>query len=835
VRHLRLALRTLARTPLLTSAAILSLALGIGANTAVFSLVDQILVRKLPVRNPEELAIVYSPGPWQGRMSAEEPGGPSFSYPLFRELQRDVEKAPAIFAGLAGARSEYVSATYGGGAAFAIARWVSGNYFELLGVRPVLGRLLNPQDDRTPGAHPVAVLSHAYWRSRLGANPAVLNRTILVNGRPLTVVGVSEEGFSSETPTSYPTDLYLPISMREAIVPDWKGLDDRQNAWVNLFLRLRPGVTLARAEAEINVFYGPQVEYDAQRLRQPRPDFLERFRARKISLRPGGRGRGTFPDNNRRPLLLLMGLASLVLGIACANVANLQLARVAARSREMAIRLSVGASRGQLIRQLLTEAVTLSLAGGILGLPVAYGTLKLVLRTLPSWRGFDGILFAALDLRVLLFSLAVSIATAIGFGLLPALSASKPDLANALKAGHVSAGSGHTLRKTLVTAQVAVAVALLISGGLFARTLANLTGADLGLQVDRLINFSVMPKLNGYSDRQMAQFHEELTDRLAAIPGVTVVSSAQLLVMDGDAPAQTITVEGFTPQSDADEKSNVNAVGANYFRAMGIPVIAGREFTRSDVLGAAKVAMVNEAFVKRFFLGKDPLGRHMAQQPGVPASKLDIEIVGVVKDSKHATVREAQRAVYYTPVAQNSRWFQLYFYLRSALPPEEVFARIRQEVAAIDPNLPVRRLQTMRQQIDDNLYEDRILAILAGAFAALATVLAVIGLYGVLSYNIARRTREIGIRVALGAVAGRVRALVLREVAVMLVAGSALGVVSAAAGGKLVQSLLYGVKPWDGLVYGSAVVLLWLVALAATWGPTRRATRIAPMVALREE
>jgi predicted permease len=620
--------------------------------------------------------------------------------------------------------------------------------------------------------------------------------------------------------------------MKREITPERNDLPDRKSYWVTLFGRLKTGVTQAQAEAAINAPYRAQLEQDVQLLRQPRKDFLQRFRAKKIILKPGQYGRGGVREEGRRPLFLLMGMAVLVLLIACANVANLQLARSATRMREVAIRLAMGASRMQLIRQLLTESCLLAVAGGALGLVAAQWTLRGILAAIPPSRGMQGMLSEALDTRVLLFCLALSMLTGILFGLFPALQGSKANLVASLKdqAGQISStGTANAFRKVLVTAQVAISLVLLISAGLFGKTLVNLASVELGVQTDHLMTFSVLPKLNQYSDQRIAQFHAQLIERLAAIPGVKLVSAAQVPAIAGSSSSTNITVEGYVPPTDTGAQSNYNVVGAGYFRTLGMPLVAGREFARGDNTTSPKVAVVNEAFVRQFLPGRNPLGSRLGRP------KPDIEIVGVVKDAKYSDMRQAPPAVFYTPLEQSTRWFSVYYYLRTAIEPERTTALIRREVAALDPGLPIRDLKTMQAQIEENTFAERLLSVLTGSFAGLATVLAAVGLYGVLAYNVARRTREIDIRMALGADAGHVRGLVVREVALMLVVGTVAGIASASAAGKFLQSFLYGMKPWDMSVYGSAAVVLWLVALGAAYVPARRATGVDPMIALRYE
>jgi predicted permease len=825
---LRIVLRGLWRTPLFMAIAIVSLALGIGANTAIFSLLDQVMLRTLPVKNPQELVYLYNPGPMQGGISSDEAGGPSFSYPAFREMQK--QQTP--FVGLEAARGQQVSLAYKNTSSHGTARLVSGNYFGLLGVRPAIGRLFTEDDDRTPGGHPLAILGYSYWVSSFGGDVGVLNQRINVNGYPMTIVGVAQKGFASEK-LGAPPEIYVPVCMKKEVTPDWNGLSDRRNYWISLFGRLKPGMTMQQAEVAINVAYRAQLLQDIELLRQPKPDFLARFKAKKVILKEGQYGRGGLRDQGKQPLFLLMGITGLVLLIACANVANLQLARGAARTREVAVRLAMGASRMQLIRQLLTESCLLAIAGGALGLVGAHWTLRGILAGLPPSRGL-GFLSDTLDGRVLLFSFSLSVATGVVFGLFPALQSSKADLVSSLKtqAGQASAtASANLFRKTLVTAQMAISLLLLISAGLFGKTLVNLASVDLGIKADHLVTFSLLPKLNQYTDRAIASFHEQLTGRLAAIPGVRLVSSAQVPAIANSTSSQTITVEGYTPPSDDGTNSDYNQIGAGYFRTMGMPLIGGREFTRSDNLAAPKVAIVNEAFVRQFLPNQNPIGRHL----GRGSNKLEIEIVGVVKDAKYADLKEPPPAVFYTPLQQSTRWNFLNFYVRTALDPDHTAPEVRRAVASLDPNLPIRELKTMEAQIEENLFVERLLSTLTSAFAGLATLLAAVGLYGVLAYNVARRTREIGIRMALGAERAHVRGLVVREVAIMLLAGTAAGVGAAAATGKFVQSFLFSMKPLDAVVYAVAAGLLWLIALAAAYVPVRRATSVDPMVALRYE
>jgi len=529
-----------------------------------------------------------------------------------------------------------------------------------------------------------------------------------------------------------------------------------------------------------------------------------------------------------------MGMTLLVLLIACANVANLQLARAAARTREVAVRLAVGATRGQLVRHFLVESSVLALAGGLCGLLVSYWTLRGILAVMPPQVATSGLITTAVDGRVLLFCMVLSLATGIAFGLYPALHASRTDLLVSLRDQNGQATSSRAaglFRKSLVVVQTAVSLLLLISAGLFGRTLVNLTRIDLGIRTDNLMTFALAPQLIGYADERLAQFYRDLSGRLTSIPGVTAVSAATVPAIANSTTSTTINVEGYAPRQDGDLQSNYNAVGAGYFRTLGIPLTAGREFLPADDATAPPVVIVNEAFVRHYLPQGNPLGRRIGRGQGGP---LDITIIGVVKDARYATMREAPPRVFYRPYAQE-RPRTLNFYVRTALGPEQIGGAIRHEVSAMDPNLPIRNMRTMQAQIENNIASERLMALMTGTFAALATLLAAVGLYGVLAFNVARRTREIGIRVALGARAPQVRALVVRETGSILAIGLVVGIGAAALLGSAIRSVLYEMDPWDPWVYASAAGLIVAVAIVAAYTPARRASAVDPIIALKAE
>ena len=711
-------------------------------------------------------------------------------------------KSRLCFRACAGAFSIRATLACKNEARYGDARLVSGNYFDVLGLRPALGRLLTEDDDRAAGGRPVAVLGYAYWVAHFGSDVSILNQTLILNGSPLTVVGVAQRGFSGER-VGRPADVYVPVSMKKSITPGWYGQNDREDYWITLIARLKPGVKREQAETAMNVLYRRQLEQDGQVVRHRDADFLKRFLAKKIVLEPGEHGRGGLRDRERQPLLLLTGMTVLVLLIACANVANLELARAARRTREMAVRLALGASRWQLIRSLLLESCALAVAGGLCGLVAAGWTLRAVMGFLPPSREMRRVLSSDVDWRVLLFCLAISLATGVLFGLFPALQASRVDLLSALKeqAGQFSAtSSAHLFRKMLGTAQVGISLLLLISAGLFAKTLVKLRNIDPGIQVDHLISFSIVPKLNGYGDERIRELHKRL-GAAGRDPRREVGILGGHTINYGLRSGTYIEVSGYQPQpgDEVDEKhvlSDTNRVGADYFRTMGIPLEAGREFTRADTASAPKVAVVNEAFVRHFFAGRNPVGRYIDD-----SGKMDIVVVGVVKDATYDKMRDAPTPVFFRPILQQRRLREMYFYLRTAVDPEHMASSIRREVRAVDPTLPIGEVATMQAQIDQNIFDERAASMLTGAFAGLATLLAAIGLYGVLAFNVARRTREIGIRMALGAEPGRVRGLVIRKVLGMLVIGSLAGVGAALAAGRLIESYLYQMKAWgfDGV------------------------------------
>jgi putative ABC transport system permease protein len=810
--------------------AIVSLALGIGANAAIFSLYDQTLLRPLPVVRPSELVNLSAPGPKPGSNSCGQAGSCQeiFSYSMFR----DIERLQTVFTGVAAHVGFGANIAYRGQTLNGQGMLVSGSYFPVLGLQPALGRLFSADDDRNIGGHFVTVLSHDYWTTTLGSNPAVLNDTIIVNGQALTVVGVAPRGFFGTTLGSEPK-VFVPLTMRGLMLPGWKGFEDRQAYWAYLFARLKPGVTIEQARASLNGLYRPIItDVEAPLQKGMSDQTMAKFKAKVIEVEGGSRGQSSVHHEAKTPMMFLMTVTGIVLLIACANIANLLLARGAGRSTEMAIRLSLGASRRQLLVQLLTESSVLAVLGGIAGLVVARWTLALLASLLPP----DAVntLQFGLQGRIVLFAAALSLATGFIFGLFPAWHSTKPDLVSAIKAqaGQPSgARAAARFRTSLVTAQIALSMALLMCAGLFVKSLMNVSRVDLGIKVDNVIVFGVSPGLNGYTPERSKALYERLEQELGSIPGATGVAIARIALLAGSNSGTNVSVEGFSRGPDIDTDSNYNEISPGYFRTLGVPLIAGREFTATDSETAPKVAIVNEAFAKKFNLGRDAVGKHMARGAG----KLDIEIVGLVQNAKYSEVKQEVPPLFFAPYRQSSRVGSMNIYVRGAGDPAPLLRSVPPVVARLDPNLPIEDLKTLPQQVRENVFLDRMVSTLSASFALLATILAAVGLYGVLAYTVSQRTREIGLRMALGADSARVRRMIMTQVGWMTLIGTGGGVAGAYYLGRAAASLLFQLQPYDPTVIVSSVAMLALVAFGAGYIPAYRASRVQPMQALRYE
>jgi len=831
--NLKLALRTLRKTPFVTTIAALSLALGIGSNTAIFSIFDQMLRRPLPVHHPEQLVNLSAPGPKPGSQSCSQAGGCEvvFSYAMMRDIQN---AADLPFSGIAGHVTMGANIVFERQVLNVQGMLVTGSYFPVLGLQPAMGRLLSPSDDETVGGHPVTVLSYAFWESRLGADPAVVGKSMTINGRQMTIIGVAPRGFDGTTFGTRPV-FFVPMTMRPTLgVGTEAGLKNRRNYWVYLFARLKPGMTVERAQPAINAVYSPIINTVEAPLQIGMSDAtLKLFRAKQVKVADGRMGQSNVHKSAETPLAILFSITGIVLLIACANIANLLLARAANREMEMSVRLSLGATRGQLLAQLLTESVVLALFGGALSFVFAQWTLAGITALLPG--GIAETMPFSLSWAAVIFAGSMSVITGLAFGLFPALHSTRPDLVTAMRnsSGKLSGGrAAARFRTTLATAQVALSMALLMTAGLFVKSLWNVSRMDLGVKVDNVVTFGLAPRRSGYDSVRSKSLFDRVEQEMASMPGVTGATSATVTLLGGSNWGNDVSVEGFKKDADTDDNSSFNEIGTDYFRTIGVPLLAGREFTAADAFGRPKVAIVNETFAKKFGLGRDAVGKRMATGD---TSVLDMEIVGLVKDAKYSSVKDVIPPVFYIPHRQDPRLDYLEFHVRTSGDPHLLVRSIPGVMRRVDPNLPVEDLKTMPEQIRENVFLDRMISILAAAFAALATILAAIGLYGVLAYSVVQRTREIGVRMALGASSANVRGMVLRQVAAMLVVGGVIGIAGAIGLAMGAKSILYKLSGTDPVVMAAAVVTLSLVSLGAGYVPALRASKVDPMQALRYE
>lgn len=815
---LRIALRGFARNPGFAAVAMVILALGIGANTALFSVVNEALLKGLPAAAPDQLVVVGS--------RSEDGFNASFSYPMFRDLRDRNE----VLAGLTGWANVRLHLAGSGEPRRINGALVSGGFFGLLGLQPAAGRFFTPEDDRDPGAHPVAVISHSLWQSQFGGDPAIPGRKIILNGQPITILGVAPAGFYGLEQSREPA-LYMPMMMTATFLEPATRLQNRRQQWLTILGRLRPGVSQATAAASLQVLYQQLLGEELAMVPAERRARAAAQRDKMtLELRPGFRGFGRLQRTMALPLYILSAVTGFVLLIACANLANLMLARATEREREVSIRAALGAGRWQLLRQFLAESLLLAAAGGALGILTATWIGEAVLRFLP-----DGVALSrhvSLDYRVFAFVAAVALLCAILFGLAPARFARRVALAPSLQRD--SQGSDlrlFSLRGSLVVAQVALSLMLLAGAALFLRTLANLRSVDLGFDRQNLLTATITPALNKYTGAQMNRFFETLLEQIRALPGVRAASAGNVGLLTGEYDINGMVAEGYTPKPNERYNPHTDMVAPRYFETVGMTLAAGRDFTPQDREGAPRVAIINETMARYFWPGQNAVGKRIGFD-----GKLDTEIVGVLRDARSTDVREAPPRFCYLPVAQVADAMGsggLTLYVRTAGDPLQTAALLRPLVRALDPNLPLADVRSVEAILDQALITERLLAQLTAGFALVATALAAVGLYGVLAFSVARRTREIGIRMALGAETANVAALVLRQTGLLVAIGVALGLAGAAALSRYVASVLFGVQPLDPLALTAAAALLALSALAASYLPVRRATRVDPLEALR--
>jgi predicted permease len=825
--NLRFALRSLRKSPAFVTVAVLSIALGIGANTAIFTLTDQLLIRMLPVKHPEELVMLSAIGQHYGNNM----GWNRISYPMYQDF-RDRNQ---VFKSMFCFREVAVSVAYGGRTERITGELVSGNYFPVLGVEPAIGRLFTADDDRVQKGQPVAVLSYGYWLRRFGGSPGVIGQKLIINGYPFTVVGVSHPGYSGTDP-SYAPEVRMPMMMAP-VLGKYMNLNDRRSRWVTAFARLKPGMTVESAKAGLQPLFHQILDFEVTQpaFAKTAPEMKQKFLKMSMDVLPAGKGRSYLRRQLSKPLLVLTATVGLVLLISCANVANLMIARAAARQKEIAIRLALGAARTRIIGQLLIESLMLSVTGGITGLLLAIWIDKTLIGFFPP-STTPLVISAWPDWRILAFNLGLSVVTGIVFGLVPALQATRPDVAPTLKdqAGSVTSGTSVRLRKGLVVAQVSLSLLLLIGAGLFIRSLNNLKYLDPGFHTSNLLAFKVDPTLNAYPEARTKSFYQQLQQRLSTLPAVQSVSMAVVAVLENDEWDSWVTIDTYKPKAGELPDPHMNFVSPGHFQNMGTPLLVGRDFRLTDTLGSQKVAIVNESFAKKYFGSVNAVG-HMFGMGIDPGTKIDITIVGVVRDTKYESMRDEIPIEVFRPFQQMDFVTGMTVYIRTVGDPQQIFSLARKTVQEIDPNLPIFRMTTLEKQKDDSMLTERLVALLSSAFGFLATLLAAIGLYGVMAYTVERRTREIGIRMAIGALTGNVLWLVMREVMILLIAGIAIALPAALILSQYVRSQLYGIEPMDTASIALATLGIAGVATLAGFVPARRAASVDPIRALRYE
>jgi predicted permease len=852
LHDLRFSARMLLKNKTFTAVAVLSLALGIGANTAIFSLVDAVLLKTLPVKKPHELVLFrwisgrnFMAGSISGSLDMNYNGtsqssSTSFSFDTYKRLRESSETLTSL---LAFAEVEQLNLNIDGQAEIASGQVVSGNYYEGLGISPIIGRAITVEDDR-PAADPVAVISYRYWQRRFGGDPQAVGRSVYVNGHPFTIIGVSPRGFEGTLQVGSSPDMSMALAAEPQIrALSGSVLNDPGTWWLQIIGRLNPGSTMEQTRANLEgAFQQSAIEGHQYALAHAKEAREEGGREQPdiptLMVEPGGHGLTEMRNEYTLSLGILMTVVGLVLLIACANVATLLLSRTAGRQRDIAVRLALGASRWRVIRQLMTESVLLAILGGALGLLLAVWCKDLLL-TLRPWGSGQLQLELRMDLRVLLFTSAVSVITGVLFGSAPALRCTRLELAPALKDSNrsVIVGGRFGLVKTLVIVQVAMSLFLLIGAGLFVRTLEKLHRVDIGFNADNLLLFRVDPRLSGYKKEQIADLYERMLDRIRGVPCVVGATISRHPLLSGSAAISQAFVDGEGGSNDGSVlpgRTWILRVRPNFFETMEIPIIAGRALTEADDERAPKVAVISQAMARRHFGDDNPIGRRFGF--GSPESSREIEIVGVAADASYSSIRMEKPNTAYIPYAQDRNGLgQMSFAVRTTGDPASLSSAIRSAVAQVDPNLPLFEVKTQVGQLEESLTSERMFAALSSFFGVLALLLSCLGLYGVMSYAVARRRNEIGIRMALGATSPRVSRMVMRESMVLVLIGMAIGLGAALAAARVVSSLLFGLTPTDPVTILCAVLLMTSVAALAGYLPARRASQVDPLVSLRCE
>jgi putative ABC transport system permease protein len=831
MQDVRYALRQLLKAPGFTLTAVATLALGIGANTAIFTVFNQVLLRMLPVEKPGELMRLSFIGSDMGHVSAF--GGTDldfFSDPMYRDL-RDRN---TVFSGLIADDETQVGAVWKSQPELLSAEIVSGNYFDVLGVRPAAGRLLLSSDDVVKESSPVVVLSYDYWKTRFDSSRDVVNQTLLINGHPFTIVGVAAKGFSSAI-NGYTPKVFVPLTMKPQVIAGRDDLDDHRSRWLNVVGRLKPGMNATTATAAMTTLWRSLRADELSAKPMGSAQFRERFVAKSsMVLTDDARGFSPLRDSLRTPLLILMGMVLLLAAMTCVNLTSLLLVRAAARGREFAVRYAMGAGRARILRQLLIEGLLLGTMGGGLGLVLAPMAATVLVRGISG----DGDLPFSVrpEGAVLWFNLLLSVGISLLFSMAPALQMMKPDLNEALRQQSASTlGAAQRFRRTAIAVQIGLSVLLLSGAGLFVRTLHNLRAQDMGMSTDHLVEFGVSPTMAGYAQKDAPALQDRVRSVLAALPGVRTVGATNDPVLTGNDNQSNITIEGYAAKPDEDLDVETPWVTPNYFAALGIPVIAGRDLTEADTASAQKVALVNKSFAVKFFGSPQKALGHSIGSGGGSDVKPDTQIVGVVGDAKQHGVREGVVKTLYRPFVQDPRANDLMFYVRTEQAPSLVENAIRAALHGIDPKLVVDSMRTMDEQIDENVSNERMLALLAMSFALVALLTTAVGLYGVLAYATAQRTKEIGIRMALGAQRSAVVRLVLMDMAKVAAIGIVVALPVAVLLARWLQSQLFEVQPFDPLtLIGCVTVTVAMVLLAAVL-PARRAASVEPTKALRAE